>query len=187
MYGHSLVAQFDERGYQKLESLLSLDKPEKISHIPYGRGYDEQRYLLDTLPLHITISSSKKPLSDILRDLSGFSFDPIDVEIEKIKVGKAKAHSQILYFKIKQTKDTDSLLENVFKRMGNEKYLPGCTLHITICISKDKDKIQRIKEQIEARFKPFTLRIMSLGLYEIWPATLKSIYYTTPAPPTSFF
>lgn len=71
----------------------------------------------------------------------------------------------------------DALLAELYKRIGNEKYHPEkANLHLTICISKDLDKIHRITARIKQQFIPFRLRIMSLGLYEIWPGVLKSIY-----------
>ena len=178
MSKYTLITHFDDNSYQKLYSILNYDPSERINHIPYGRMPDDIRKVADTLPLHITVSSSKMPLNEVMNRLEGLAFRPFDVWIDSIGLSPAKQHSHFLYFKIKQSEEMDALLNDLFIRIGNDKYNPeNAKLHITICISKDKSKILRIKNRIKQEFIPFKLRIMSLGLYEIWPGALKSIYY----------
>ena len=182
MKKYTLITHFDEIGYQKLYSILNYDPSERINHIPYGRVSDEIRKVADTLPLHITVTSSKEPLNEVMNRLEGLEFAPIDVTIDDIGLSKAKQNSHFLYFKIKKSEKMDALLEELYKRIGNEKYKPeNANLHLTICISKDKNKIVRIIERIRNQSIPFQVRIMSLGLYEIWPGALKSIYYSSPS------
>lgn len=178
MSSYTLITHFDDYSYQKLYSILNYDSSERINHIPYGRMPNNIRKVADTLPLHITVTSSKEPLNEVMNRLEGLVFKPFDVYIESINLASAKQNSHFLYFKIKPSKKMDALLNELFIRIGNDKYKPeNANLHITICISKDKNKILRIIDRIRQESIPFKLRIMSLGLYEIWPGALKSIYY----------
>lgn len=180
MSKHTIITHFDEDSYQKLYSVLNYDPNEKINHIPYGRIPNEIRNVADTLPLHITVSSSEESLSELTNKLKGFVFQPFEVCVDDIGLSGAKQNSHFLYFKIKQSKQMDALLEDLFNRIGNDKYKPGnAHPHLTICISKDIKKIHRIIGRIEKQSLPFKLRIVSLGLYEIWPGVLKSIYYSS--------
>lgn len=181
---HTLITHFDEAGYRTLYSVLNHDPAERINHIPYGRVDDKIRRVGDTLPLHITVSSSTEPLDEIMHRLKGLSFKPFDVYVDGIGLSAAKENSHFLYFKIRKSKEMDVLLDKIYKRVGNEKYKPGkAKPHITICISKDLTKVNRIKDRILEHHIPFRLRVMSLGLYEIWPGVLKSMYYADASRP----
>lgn len=181
MKKHTIITHFDETGYQKLDDVINLDPAEKISHIPYGRVPDDIRYLTDTLPLHITVSSSAAPITELRKKMAGFFFRPFDVWIDGIELIKGHGNSTLLCFKVRRTEETNALLNDLFERTGNTRYKPeNAHLHVTICVSKDHNKIQRIKTRTKEQFSPFSLRVMSLGLYEIWPGVLKSIYYATP-------
>ena len=174
----TLITHFDEISYKTLYSVLNHDPMERINHIPYGRVDNNIRKVADTLPLHITVSSSKDPLNVVMSRLEGLEFAPFDIYVDGIGLSGAKQNSHFLYFKIRQSIEMDMLLNELYTRIGNEKYKQeNAKLHLTICISKDKEKVLRIKERIRQRAIPFKLRIMSLGLYEIWPGVLKSIYY----------
>ena len=177
MTKHTLITHFDETSYRTLYDVLNYDSSERINHIPYGRVSDDIRRVGDTLPLHITVSSSTESLDEVMSRLEGLAFTSFDVYVDGIGLSPGKENSHFLYFKIRQCEEMDALLAELYKRIGNEKYHPEkANLHLTICISKDIDKIHRITARIKQQFIPFRLRIMSLGLYEIWPGVLKSIY-----------
>lgn len=157
---HTLITHFDEAGYRTLYSVLNHDPAERINHIPYGRVADNIRKVADTLPLHITVSSSTEPLDEIMHRLKGLTFKPFDVYVDGIGLSAAKENSHFLYFKIRKSKEMDALLDKIYKRVGNEKYKPGkAKPHITICISKDIAKINRIKERIHQQAIPFKLHV----------------------------
>jgi hypothetical protein len=70
----------------------------------------------------------------------------------------------------------------LYELTGNDRYLPGKnTLHITICISKDHGKIERIRNKLLKSFAPFSMKVMSLGLYEVWPGKMMAKYYFSQA------
>lgn len=99
---YTLVTLFDECSYRRLYSVLDNVDIGSLCRIPYGRVSDGLRFLLDTLPLHFTISSSKDCLSDIMEKLRTFSFCPFEVVVNGIDVMSGKENSYVLYFKISQ-------------------------------------------------------------------------------------
>ena len=172
------MTHFDTEGYIKLNSILSVMANEKICRVPYGRVEDNRRYQVDTLPYHITVSSSKGPLDRLMLALEGFQFSPFDISIVGLNVMPGKNNSQVLYFEVAPSMEMDSLRSEMCSLIGNEKHIPGKNIpHITLCISKDYGKIDRIKNLILSGFAPFTLRVMSVGLYEVWPGKLMSECY----------
>lgn len=176
--GYTIITHFDAKSYQKIHSFLSVLTNEKISHIPYGRVEDKKRYILDTLPYHITVTSSKEPLPILMSKLDGFNYTPFDITITGIGIMHGRERSQILYFKIAPSSTMDLLQAKLYPLIENDKYLPRTnTLHMTLCISKDRKKIERIRNIIENDFKPFKLTVRSLGLYEIWPGKLMAEYH----------
>lgn len=87
---YTLVTLFDECSYRRLYSVLDNVDIGSLCRIPYGRVSDGLRFLLDTLPLHFTISSSKDCLSDIMEKLRTFSFCPFEVVVNGIDVMSGK-------------------------------------------------------------------------------------------------
>ena len=69
MSSYTLITLFDECSYRKLYSVLGNVNFDNLCRVPYGRVSDDLRCLLDTLPLHFTISSSKDGLSDIMEKM----------------------------------------------------------------------------------------------------------------------
>ena len=100
MSKHALITHFDESSYKKLYSVLNYDPSEKINHVPYGRVADSIRMVADTLPLHITVSSSTDSLNGVMNRLEGLAFSPFDVYVDGIGLSAAKQNSYFLYFKI---------------------------------------------------------------------------------------
>lgn len=177
---YTIITHFNEEGYKKLNSILSVIAGEKTCRVPYGRVKDNRRYQVDTLPYHITVSSSKGPLDHLMSTLDGFQFSPFNISIMGLDVMWGKNNSQVLYFEVGPSKKMDKLQSEMYKITGNEKYIPGKVIpHITLCISKDYRKIDRVKNLVLSGFAPFTLKVMSIGLYEVWPGKLLSEYHFT--------
>jgi 2'-5' RNA ligase len=173
--GYTIVTHFDAKGYNKLYTLLSLLSDERISRVPYGRVEDKRRYQVDTLPYHITISSSKGPLDSLMSAMEEFQFSSFIISIVGLDVMRGKNNSQVLYFEVGPSKEMEKLQLEMYRITGNDKYIPGKAIpHITLCISKDYRKIDRIKNLVLSDFAPFTLQVMSVGLYEVWPGKLIS-------------
>lgn len=173
--GYTIVTHFDAEGYKKLNSILSVIANERICRVPYGRVEDSRRYEVDTLPYHITVSSSKGPLGCLMSALEGFRFSPFDISIVGLNVMPGKNNSHVLYFEVAPSSEMDTLQMEMYRLIGNKKYFPGMNVsHMTLCISKDYGKIDRIKGFVMSGFVPITLRVISVGLYEIWPGQLIS-------------
>ena len=176
MSSYTLITLFDECSYRKLYSVSSNVNFDNLCRVPYGRVSDDLRCLLDTLPLHFTISSSKDGLSDIMEKMRNFSFCPFEVVVNGIDVMSGKENSYVLYFKISQNKNMDNLRKNVYALLGNPTYLPDRHInHMTLSITKDKQQIVQLKRALN-NLPPFSLTIISLGLYKIWPGKLQAIY-----------
>ena len=99
MSKYTQITHFDEYSYKKLYSVLNYDPSEMINHIPYGRVADSIRMVADTLPLHITVSSSTDSLNGVMNRLEGIVFSSCDVYIDGIGLSEAPNNSYFLYFK----------------------------------------------------------------------------------------
>lgn len=173
---YTLITLFDECSYRRLYSVLDDVNFDTLCRILYGRFADDLRFLLDTLPLHFTISSSKGGLSDIMGKIRNFSFSPFEVVVDSIDVMKWKDDSYVLYLKIRQNPNMDNHRRSVYALSENPSYRPDRDInHMTLNITKDKIQTKQLK-QILKDFTPFPLTIISLGLYQIWPGKLCSIY-----------
>lgn len=179
--GYTFITHFDAEGYKRLYSHLSVIADETICRVPYGRVEDKQRYQVDTLPYHLTVSSSKATLAHLINIMAGFEFEQFDIITTGIGIMYGKGGSQVLYYKIAPSEKMDVLQMKLYERIGNDRYLPeNNTLHVTICISKDHKKIERIKNKLSKDFAPFSLKVISLGLYEIWPGKMMAEYCFSP-------
>ena len=173
---HILVTLFDECSYRRLYSVLGNVDIGSLCRIPYGRVADDLRFLLGTLPLHFTISSSKDCLSDLMERMRKFSFCPFEVVVNGIDVMSGKEDSYVIYFKIKKNPNMDNLRRSVYALLGNPSYIPDRHInHMTLSITKDKQQIEHLKRALN-NLPPFPLTIISLGLYKIWPGKLQAIY-----------
>lgn len=180
--GYTLITHFDTEGYEKLHSILSVISDERFCRVPYRRVENAKRYQVDTLPYHVTVSFSEGPLCHLLSALDQLQFAPFPIKIIGLDIMPGKDSSKVLYLKIAKNVTMDMLQMKVCKLTGNMKYLPTChEPHITLCISKDYEKIERINNRLLCDFKPFWLTVKSLGLYEIWPGKLLYEYHFTKA------
>lgn len=173
---YTLITHFTSEDYQRIHKIIKKVNG-RMCRVPYGRVDDDQRYKVDTLPYHLTVSSSKRHLLDVLDEMRGFSFHTFRLQINGVSEMNGKNGSKILYFSLSPSDDWDKLQTCVHGFLHNDKYIAGNqTPHITICISKDKEKIKRIRECIEDSFEPFDVHVTSLGLYSIWPGKMMSEY-----------
>ena len=168
----TLIARFDAFGNEKINSLINrID--ERVCRVPYCRVLDSERYAVDNLPYHLTVSSSKTSQKEIIEALKPLSFEPFEIVVDGVETMHGMMSSRVLYFKIRDSEELNNLLTNAYNCLKNGKYLPDRnTPHITIAISRDYEKIERIKSAIEQDFSPFSLKVGSLGLYSIWPRKL---------------
>lgn len=175
--GFTLITHFDDRGYRAINAALECVSNEKLCRVPYGRVNENERFLVDTLPFHFTISSSNETQNHIFDKMRDFSFDSFCVMIDGLGIMKGRNNSYVLFFTMSMSLMMDELRRKVHKRIGNDSYLPYNHInHITICITTDFEEVIRVKKEIESGFSPFPLTIISIGLYRIWPGKLISIY-----------
>lgn len=175
--GLTLITHFSEEGYRTISNILKPLQHECICRVPYGRVEDSQRHDVDNLPYHFTVTSSKEPLNKVMSQMNDFEFKPFTVTIEGLDIMRGRNDSLVLYFKIRPSKEMANLQLRLYELWRNQNYLPqNDIIHMTLCISKDHDKIFRLKKAIESTFQPFELEITNLGLYEIWPGQLQHVY-----------
>lgn len=161
--GHTVVTRFDQAGYERIYSLM---KGKKANKIPYGRNCD--RILAnEIMDYHITMVHWAKAWDDYyLKKLADFQFVPCQVVITGTSVMCAEEGSFLLYFDVVPGTGFRCMKENLEKAL--QTYCSGF-LHMTLAVSKDREEIERIKEQIEAEITfPFTLNVEGLDLYHIW-------------------
>ena len=103
--GYTLITHFDAEGYKKLYSYLSVIADETVCRVPYGRVKDKRRYQVDTLPYHLTVSSSKATLAHLMNKMNGFRFTPFDIMITGLGIMNGRGSSQVLYFKVVLSKE----------------------------------------------------------------------------------
>lgn len=176
MMSYTIITHFDMAGYKTIHSCMDVVGGERICRVPYGRVEDSMRYQVDTLPFHFTVSSSKEPFALLINKLEGLRFSPFELMVNGLGVMSGRDDSKVLYFGVEQSMEYNAMQAELFDRIGNPNYFPNATtIHMTLCISKDHDKINRLKTNIERTFTPFKLKVMSLGVYEIWPGKLMSI------------
>lgn len=174
--GYTIITHFNSEGYNTIYSLMKVVANERICRVPYGRVEDKLRYQVDTLPFHFTVSSSKGTLDSLMTKLDGVGFSPFELIVNGVGVMRGRNNSRVLYFGVERSLEFNALQVELYDRIGNAKYLPDASVvHLTLCISKDHDKINRIKTNIEKIFTPFRLKVTSLGVYEIWPGKLMTI------------
>lgn len=174
--GYTIITHFNSEGYNTIYSLMKVVANERICRVPYGRVENRLRYQMDTLPFHITVSSSKETFDSLMTKLEGFSFSPFEMIVNGMGVMRGRDNSRVLFLGVEHSVEFNALQAELYDRIGNAKYLPDASVvHLTLCISKDHDKINRIKANIERVFTPFKLKVMSLGVYEIWPGKLMTI------------
>lgn len=171
----TFISLFEEEDMNKIMKCLHKIK-EKTCKVPYGKNVDS-RVDVDTLPYHFTLYSFPIHLKEKIKmDLTILKIPEIKVKIDSVEIMSGADNSHVLAFHIKYNKDLTCLQQRIYDSYPNPYYHPDqFSFHITIDISKDLEKINRIKKIIEEDFVPFECRVRQFGLYEIYPAKLDTI------------
>ncbi len=172
----TFISLFDEKNLEKITKYTNQIK-EETCKIPFGKNVPDRRKS-DTLPYHFTIFACDiKKENKILEHLKKIKIPKIKVLVDKLEIGNGAENSYVLLFHIKKNDKLKCFQKNISEGFESKKYNPETfEFHITIDISKDEQKISRIKKKIEENFKPFYLEVDSFGLFEIYPAKLISTY-----------
>ena len=168
----TLVSLFNQSDLEKINNIIKVIN-EPLCKVPFGKNVDN-RIKADTLPYHFTLSAWDISQENfILQELSNINFNSFKVNVDSIEIMNGKENSYVLYFNIKVNNELKLLQERIYNILPSEKYNPNkFQFHITITIDKDYEKIIRIKNKLKEIFIPFDLEINSIGLFEIYPATL---------------
>lgn len=171
----TLVSLFNQSDLEKINNIIKVIN-EPLCKVPFGKNVDN-RIKADTLPYHFTLSAWDISQENfILQELSNINFNSFKVNVDSIEIMNGKENSYVLYFNIKVNNELKLLQERIYNILPSEKYNPNkFQFHITITIDKDYEKIIRIKNKLKEIFIPFDLEINSIGLFEIYPATLIKI------------
>lgn len=114
--------------------------------------------------------------SFILDELTKIDLDSFSVVVDGLDIMRGKENSYVLYFRVKMNQDLKLLQEKIYHILPVEKYHPqSFKMHITITIDKDYGKIMRMRRELEKGFVPFELQVNSIGLFEIYPASLLKV------------
>lgn len=168
----TLISYFDEFNLNKINKIVGkID--EKLCKIPFGKGVND-RFLVDTLPWHFTLSSwNINKMDDIINSLRKISFNKFSIKVDSLGIMNGAEDSYVLYFNVIFNDKLKLLHKTIYNMYPNEYYNPEkFKFHITVHIDKDYEKILKIKKQIEDDFVPFELEVNALGLFEIYPAKL---------------
>lgn len=154
----TLITLFSEESLKKIDKLVS-SVDEKMCKVSFGRNVN--RCEVDTLPFHLTLSAwdiNKK--DEVVFKLNSINFNSFKLVVDGLGIMNGKEGSHVLYLAI-------------YLCLPNERYNPNkFKFHITIHIDQDYEKILEIKNKIEEDFVPFELEVNSIGLFNIYPASL---------------
>lgn len=172
----TLISLLDKVSLNKINSLIS-GLNHKLCKVPY-HDYVPDRIENDTLPFHITISAwGKEYEKRAIGLLEAIKFKKIKLLLDGVKIKKGINNSYVLYLSIKEDENLKLLHKQIYDILPSEKYKSGnFEFHITLHVDKDYEKIMKIKNQIELKFKSFEITFGKLGLFEIYPSKL--IYMT---------
>ncbi len=168
----TLISKISKEDFQKLNYYIN-ELPNNLCKVPYGKKV-KNRYEADTLPYHFTIFSwSIQKEEELIEYLNEFTFQPIKVLVEDIRVVSGAEESYQLRFTLKKTKELYAIQRNITKRFPSTFYNPNnYSFHITIHITKDYNEIVAMQNKLKQSFTPFSITINCLELYKIYPAQL---------------
>lgn len=166
----TLIANFNEENLEKIKSTL-VGINEEMCRIPYIEGLD--RELTRDLPIHFTLYSwGEEYKKEVINYLSKFDFKECKAFVTGVQIMNGRNGSYVLYYKLEVNEEILRVTRELNKIYHNKKYENNYEYHITICISKDYDKIIKIKDLLLERFVPFDISVSKLTLYEIYPAVV---------------
>lgn len=164
----TLISILERRDIFKIESLL-YKVNNSLCKVPFGKKV-EDRFVVDTLPYHFTIYSwSIEREQEVISFFEGIEFPKLKLKVNKVDIMSGNENSYVLYLGIEKNPLLLQLQDIFYQQFGSEYYNPN---HFEFHITKDREEIIRIKQQIEKEFQPFSLEVCQFGLYEIYPAKL---------------
>lgn len=163
--GHTLVACFDEQDLIPMMCSLSKMGLDGINKIPFGRKCNREE-ANRILPYHTTLFHWNRLEDSVyLEKTKKIVFSPCKVLITGVHILPAEEDSSLLYCSVFPDKGFNEIYNQL------EQIFGGCSsfFHITIAVSKDKDRIKQMKHMLDCDLVfPFTAHIRSLELFHIW-------------------
>lgn len=161
----TLITHFEDQELNKIEFLLK-DIDYDMCKVPFG--IDNNRNKLDNLPYHITIfatdKDNQKKFIDIIKNID---LKRIALKVDKVQIMNGRNNSYVLYLGIETNNDLKNLQRIFYKEFPYEHYNPDeFEFHITLHIDKDYNKILDLRNEILAKFEPFTLEFSNIDLYD---------------------
>ena len=141
---------------------------EPICKVPYRQVDDPYRYLMDTLPLHMTITYwPVERKREVLELLYKFHHRKVTATVSMPQFNKTS-----IYFVIEPDTELRELLRHIHSIAPNSLNPEKYKFHITVAMDNDEGKIRRLAEYIRPRFKPVPFTIDTLYLFTVYPARL---------------
>lgn len=171
----TLITKFKEKELNKINNQLK-NIHYHMCKVPYSIN-DELRNEIDNLPYHFTIfATDKQNENKLLNIASNIKMNKIKLKINDIRIMNGRNNSFVLYFSIEENKDIKELQKKFFLQIPGENYDPDKFIfHMILHIDKDEKLVNKIKEEIEFNFKPFSLVFDELVLYDYPGDMIKEI------------
>lgn len=173
---HTLVAVFSDEEERKIRAMLEAAGAGDALKIPFGRGCDRKKADA-ALRYHITVAySSEETDSVFMKKVQDLRFPgPCRVSVTGAGIRPGTENSLVLILEVSLSDEYRDMCGRVRKVLGKETARHP---HITLAVSRDHDKIRRIRESLEREICfPFTLTVTELFLYSIWnPVSLVRIF-----------
>lgn len=169
----TLISLFDEEDTKKIKNFIKNNNI-KLCKVLFGKKVDD-RIKADTLPYHFTIFSQNIK-REIINFLQNFKFKPFYIIVNSIDIVNGNEGSYNLRSSIKNNRKLYKLQKIFFDNFSSKYYNPeNFKFHITIHIDKDYEMIVNLEDNMKKNFKPFKLKVQSIGLFEIYPTNLVKI------------
>ena len=109
--------------------------------------------------------------------IKNIKFKEIIINIIGVSIKESFNDSWNLYFDIESNDELYKLQKEIYNYAKIEKYNPDTFIpHITIHCDKNYNKIKKLKQIIDRNFKPFKVKCIEIGLFEIYPAQKIELY-----------
>lgn len=173
---HTLVAVFSDEDELKIRAMLDAAGAEDALKIPFGRGCDRKKADA-ALRYHITVAHSSRETDAVFMERIGNFRFPGQCRVYVTGTGlmPGKEDTLVLCLEVSLSEEYRDMCAEVGKVLRKET---AGHPHITLAVSKDQDRIRRIRESLDrdVRF-PFQMTVTGLYLYRIWdPVSLVRIF-----------
>lgn len=161
-----LISKFNKSDEDKIAKLVSMTNI-KTCKLSYGI-HDENRKEYDTLPYHITIfGTNKENENKFIELINTIKIGKININVIDIDIMLGNDNSKVLYLELEENEKLKELQGIIRKYFPSKYYNPEIyKFHITIDIDKDEEKINMLYEKILDEFKPFSITLDELALYD---------------------